>query len=377
MATTTSDLISASRTLDPASRALLNLWLHRGLDDLAIAHLSGGSVEEVADRRRRLVALLAEEMHTPAEEVRAVLDAMAGEPRASSDPQDEPERPVGNGVLASGLVLPRDPAPDAAAELLLPGSTDLAPPSAAPADLVVPGEADRPEEPAIVIPTAVDVETEDDHRRAAVVLPESLAAPAVPAELVVPDDATPAARRAAERDRDRDRDPGTRRRPVAATGSRSSPFPAALGFALGAVIVIMVGIAALSGGSGDSGGSGSANASETPSATATAPAAAIQAPPTALEPLLSGPAGIRGTVVTRGEHAVLRVEGLERPVADYEVWLFNTVADSQSLGRLSQRRFRLPAERNRYRYLEVSLEPPSDRIPAHSGRTVLRAPVPR
>lgn len=343
MATTTTDLISASRGLDPASRALLNLWLHRGLDDLAIAHLSGGSAEEVAERRRRLVDRLAQEVGSPPEEVRAVLDGMAGQPRGGSTAPQARVEPL--------------PRRSPRGELLLPGDDAEHSPGNGKPDLIVPGRAEPPGSVEIFVPITAEVETDDDPANAGreLVVAEAPGAP------------SPAARRAEERELER------RRRPAPAP--RSSPFPAALGFALGAIIVAMVAVAALSGGSSSSGG-GSEPAAASPTASATAAQAAPAPTPTPLEPLPGVAAGIGGSVASDGPVVELSVTGLERPEADYEVWLFNSITDAESLGRLDAGSFRLPPERRRFRYLEVSLEPRAERKPAHSGRTVLRTRVP-
>ena len=63
----------------------------------------------------------------------------------------------------------------------------------------------------------------------------------------------------------------------------------------------------------------------------------------------------------------------------YEVWLYDTVIDAQSLGRLPQNggtlRFTLPDASADYRYIDISEEKPGG-FPGHSGRSVDRIGLP-
>jgi hypothetical protein len=78
-------LIDASATLDSADRALLNIWLNRGLDDAAMARMTGLSEETIAERRDRVVAHLSDELGLPPEHVRSALTEIAVVPDDPSD----------------------------------------------------------------------------------------------------------------------------------------------------------------------------------------------------------------------------------------------------------------------------------------------------
>src|ERR1700733_1878391 len=74
--------------LDPADRALLNIWVNQGLDDERLADLTGIEIETLAWRKGRLVGRLADELGNPAPEVRAALEQIAAttrEAKARSD----------------------------------------------------------------------------------------------------------------------------------------------------------------------------------------------------------------------------------------------------------------------------------------------------
>lgn len=416
MATTTTDLIAASRALDPAGRALLNLWLHRGLDDAAIAHLSGGSAADVAERRRQVVERLAREVGDTPEAVRIALDDLAIRPasaEAPTSPRDRRRRrrfaPTKGaaGAEGAGVVLPgadgtEEPPGAAGAGVVLPGSAGTG--GAAGGGVVLPGAAGTDAEggapgAGVVIPGAPGAEEAGDAAGGGVVLPggaagvdglvvpgrptdarapadlvvpgraEPTATPdglvvpgetetqgAAPDDLVVPDQTPPVAKPAA---------PAPPR-----TVARRSPIPATLGVALGLVIAGTVLAAAMSGGGG--GGEERATPTPTPTATATPPAAERPQP---LTPVPGGPDRVTGTMTLTGEELRLDVDGLDRPPGSYEVWLYNSIADAQPLGKLSDGRFRLPPEANSFDFLDVSLE--GDRNRNHSGRSVLRAEMPR
>jgi hypothetical protein len=54
----TQRLLQASASLAPADRALLNLWVNRGLDDEQLAELTGMNAEAVRARRDGIVSAL-------------------------------------------------------------------------------------------------------------------------------------------------------------------------------------------------------------------------------------------------------------------------------------------------------------------------------
>jgi hypothetical protein len=80
-------LIDASATLDAADRALLNIWVNRGLDDGALARMTGLSVATIAQRRARVIAQLSDELGLPPEHVRSALTEIAVVP---DSPPDDP-----------------------------------------------------------------------------------------------------------------------------------------------------------------------------------------------------------------------------------------------------------------------------------------------
>jgi hypothetical protein len=116
---------------------------------------------------------------------------------------------------------------------------------------------------------------------------------------------------------------------------------------------------------------------------ATASAAAItpqRGPAVPFQPL-NGTHG-RGSVrLIRGPSRAqvrLRVVGLLRPQGGgYAVWLYNSPADAHRLAFTTFNDFhgglRLPRDYARYRFVDISREVPGD--PAHSGLSLLRAPL--
>ena len=106
------------------------------------------------------------------------------------------------------------------------------------------------------------------------------------------------------------------------------------------------------------------------------PPAAAEAP---LEPLGEDAAEARGTGRLRiqdGRSVLeLTIGGLASPEGRYQVWLYNSVSDAVSLGSFGGRRIELaaplPDDLERYRYVDVSLEP-DDGNENHSGQSLLR-----
>jgi len=142
--------------------------------------------------------------------------------------------------------------------------------------------------------------------------------------------------------------------------------PALLGGLLVAAVVALA--LALSGGGDDEDGG-------EPAREAAAPAAgkgAKLAPP-------GGGTGM-GTAVVRGGRLELSASGLPDPGGSgYAVWLYNSLSEARPLNRpQSTRAFelktRLPKGANRYRFVDVSLEP-ADGNDNHSGQSVLRVPL--
>lgn len=69
----TQRLIDASATLDAPDRALLNIWVSRGLDGAAVARMTGLSEKAIADRRSRIVEHLSSVLNLPEDYVRNAL----------------------------------------------------------------------------------------------------------------------------------------------------------------------------------------------------------------------------------------------------------------------------------------------------------------
>ena len=87
-----------------------------------------------------------------------------------------------------------------------------------------------------------------------------------------------------------------------------------------------------------------------------------------------------GSVTVTDEGATITIRGLPDPDGAYQVWLYNSVVQSESLGTIPRGTGRLevqlPPEARKYRFLDVSREP-ADANPNHSGDSVRRAPLRR
>jgi len=83
----TTKLIGAAATLGPADRALLNLWVHRGLDDSTLAGLSHLSVDAIEARRRTMIERLSADLELPPESVGDALQKLASSNRRPSPPR--------------------------------------------------------------------------------------------------------------------------------------------------------------------------------------------------------------------------------------------------------------------------------------------------
>jgi hypothetical protein len=102
-----------------------------------------------------------------------------------------------------------------------------------------------------------------------------------------------------------------------------------------------------------------------------------------LEPVAGGRGRGTASVLRReGEPPRLRVRvrGLRTaPRRGYGIWLYNSVSDARLIGGSDSGTFQgatlpLPADADRYMFLDVSREP-TDANPNHSGASVLRAPL--
>jgi hypothetical protein len=297
-------LIDAAANLDPADRALLNLWVNRGLDDERLTELTGMPIDALHVRRDNIVAQLAAELGLPDEDVRGALEQISPDDEAVSPPAP-------NGVTDAA------PSPN--------GAMTVTEPDASPPDAEAP-------------PPAPD-------------LPPS--PPEGPAEA-----------------------PRSRRW---------------LWLGLLALVVIAAAVIAIIAGGGRSSPAPRPRAS-TPSTATTAtqtPAVPTPAHPTANPvpaPLAGLPGGLAhasGSVKLSGKlknlKLNLKVRGLPAAHAGhYEVWLYNTVIDSQPLGRLRNGHDRLtvhlPANVRHYRWIDISFQPVG--VVNHSGESELRASNP-
>jgi hypothetical protein len=95
-----------------------------------------------------------------------------------------------------------------------------------------------------------------------------------------------------------------------------------------------------------------------------------------LAPLGGGPGEGRLSITDEG--ATITVSDLPKPSGSYQVWLYNSVVQAQSLGSIQggsgRLEVRLPPDARRYQFLDVSHEP-ADGNQNHSGESVLRAPL--
>src|ERR1700733_5055444 len=70
-------LIDATASLPPVDRALLNLWVNRGLDDQSLAAMTGMTSEAVEMRRARIVESLSAQLGLPHAQIQAALAEIA------------------------------------------------------------------------------------------------------------------------------------------------------------------------------------------------------------------------------------------------------------------------------------------------------------
>lgn len=345
----TQRLIDAAARLDAAERALLNLWVNRGFDDLALARMTGMDAAAIASRRQRIVAHLSEALGLPADEIRGALTEIAASSAAELGPA---------GTSSNGTA---EPASGPAVREVDPSANGRAPEAPSPGESAAGGPAPAPGGPA---PTA--------------------GGPA-------PAPGDPALEASAE--------------PAAPTTTQTKQRPrrglwVALGL-LGAVVAAVVLLVALS--PGPKRVSRSAARPSTPipaTPTPTAPVPTTPAPPVTPAParraprvrrpsgagLVSLPGGLsnaRGSIRVLGKGATLRLELSVTGIPSvrgghYEIWLYNSIVYSEPVGRLlsgaTRRTFRLPRNAHRYRWIDISFQPTG--FVNHSGESVLRAANP-
>lgn len=90
----TRGLIDAASTLAPAERALLDLWVNRGLGDERLAAMSGVTSDAIEARRARIVQRLSEQLSMPQVEVHEALAELAATSAARHERRTDPH---GNG----------------------------------------------------------------------------------------------------------------------------------------------------------------------------------------------------------------------------------------------------------------------------------------
>jgi hypothetical protein len=308
-------LIDAAAKLDPADRALLNLWVNRGLDDERLTALTGMSIDALQARREKIVAELAAELGLPDEDVRGALEQIS--------PDDEARSPPGpNGAAAMASSPNGTTTVPGAGE---PSSAPDGPPSAA--ETPQPAAAPNPPNP----PEPPDAPAEAPGRRRWLWL--GIAALVVIVAAVVA---------------------------IVAGGGSSSPAPRRAGATAG-----------------------------TPTTATQTPTVATPAHPTGDPvpvPFAGLPGGLMhasGSVKLSGKlknlKLNLRVRGLPAAHAGhYEVWLYNSVIDSQPLARLRNGHHRvtarLPRNVRHYRWIDISFQPLG--AVNHSGESELRASNP-
>jgi hypothetical protein len=164
--------------------------------------------------------------------------------------------------------------------------------------------------------------------------------------------------------------------------SRRSRLPLLLALLVVAAVALIVVLA--SSGSSDKPKS-TARSSAPAAAPSSKPAkpAAKPAKPAAAKPTIKktrlaaigAASGASGTAALTQGGKRLTVDASGLPNGAYQVWLYNSVIDAASLTKVKGTKLaldlKLPSNATRYRYVDVSLEPP-DGNPNHSGESVLR-----
>jgi hypothetical protein len=356
-------LIEAAAALEPADRALLNLWVHRGLDDERVAGLTGMSVVAVQARRERILAGLSERLGEPSEDVLIALQAL----EAGADAPDRTAAAAG----AEGR-------PDVTATA---GGLDT------PATVSTTG---LPEPPAVQPESKGDPQVEP--RGDPQVEPRG-------DPQVEPSGDPQVEPEALEEKPEAERE-GRRRR---------GWLWAALTAGIAAVVAVLL-VVLLTGGSSHNASDLVPSASATVAGSATAPPARATTPatPTASDPAPSsttaagsGTASTPARRTTSGRHALAGLPGGLRHVSGvvrlvgkidhlklkltvkglplvrhgyYAAWLFNSVLDSRRLGRVTRDRpntYRLPRGARRFHFIDISFQPKG--TVNHSGESKLRA----
>jgi hypothetical protein len=339
----TGRLTEASATLEPAQRALLNLWVNHGLDDEALARLSRLDVVTVAARRTQIVERLSTELGLPPTEVRGALDEIA----ASSHDALAAHRHAGptNGAVPEPEV--SETAAPAAGASQTPAPAAGAPQTPAPAAGETAGEG-----PALPTEEAVP-KTRLFGRRTWIAL---LVLGIVLVVVVVVALASADGSHPPSGTRSTPASPGPT--PTTATAPTSPNPPAASS-------------------TSPSPGPGRGRR---PRRRAAGPAPAHS--PLIVLPGAGPEAG--GSVVLLGPRSHPRIEVTVRGLitaqgGHYEAWLYNSILDSNPLAGVrspsSHTTVRLPRDYRRFRWIDISFQPTG--MVNDSGESVLRAATPR
>jgi len=310
-------LIDASAVLDASDRALLNLWAHRGLDDSALARMTGMTEAAIGARRDRLVQRLSQELGLSPSMVREALVEISDPGQDSTDAADEFGDP--EGASPPTAVTP------ASANGAVPGSGKSDPELEA--ETAPPPSLANPVQP---MGHALARSTDPARRRRGLPVTLGLLGLVVIVILVAALSSGTTSRRHP-------------RTPVAAKPTAPAPSPT----------------------------------SPSPSPTVSRPPIA---PLAALPGGVAHASGSILLLGTR-RHLRLRLSIRHLPATHqghYEVWLYNSILDSVALGRLrtgvKHLTLRLPRDAHHFRWIDISFQPAG--YINHSGESILRAANP-
>ncbi len=378
-------LISAAATLGPADRALLNLWVNRGLGDDALARLTGLTPQALDGRRRHAVTCLSDELGLPPEHVRSALDEIAAGASAAA-----PGSPFADSLGAVARALERrfdSAGPEHAGAGGAEPSASRGNGGATGHDArarVAAAVAANGAGPAEAIPVpspgapATNGRVHDAPVTTALAPPPiSFAAPAL----------SP---------------PGGGGTETAAPIRRRATVSAIAIVILAIAVLAMIVILAIALGSGGGRRSAPRPPARAPNAAFSNPTSAISTStlprrsptpatasltpdgrPATFGPLPGGLVGARGSAQLLGPAGRLKlrltVSGLPAVRGGgYVAWLYDSIEDSQALGPVAPVRgtelFTLPADAARYSFIDISFQPTGDANP--SGASKLRAPNP-
>jgi hypothetical protein len=329
-------LIDAAATLDPPDRALLNLWLHRGLGDDRLAALTGMTADAVRRRRERILSDLSAELSLPEQDVADALRALERSPTPDlGSPSHEDVAGDSIAEPATMTTTPIGPPPgvatasDAAEDPVGPAPVDPSPPPAQPPMSRGRGRVWLAIIAAVAVVVAgvlvILLSAGGSARRTDAVTTTSTSTPTAPATTPITGGETAAARTGST--------PSTATESASnAASTRSTAVAARSGPRLQALIALPGGLTHASG---------------------------------------------MARLLGHGQNLKLRltVKGLpHRRHGHYEAWLYDTVLDSHALGRVRRgatMTYRLPRDARRYAAIDISYQPRG--TVTESGESRLRA----